>query len=105
VPPDAVRDGPYVYPQGPYPHIQAAKGRAETMMWATDRPDGGRGVGFTGGHFHMNFADENFRKIALNAVLWSAKVEVPKTGVTFPVTDEQLKERLDPKPQRGGGGN
>ena len=27
-PSDEVRDGPYVYPKGPYPHIQADKGRA-----------------------------------------------------------------------------
>ena len=32
-PSDDVRDGPYVYPKGPYPHILAAKGRPETMMW------------------------------------------------------------------------
>ena len=55
--------------------------------------------------FHMNFGDENFRKLALNAVLWTAKVEVPRTGVTFNVTNEELKERLDPKAQRGRGGN
>ena len=28
-PSDEVRNGPYVYPKGPYPHIQADKGRAE----------------------------------------------------------------------------
>jgi type 1 glutamine amidotransferase len=95
-------------PDGPHsgnPDVRAKAGKPTVVMWAYERPGGGRGVGFTGGHFHMNFADENFRKVALNALLWSAKVEVPKTGVTFPVTDEQLKERLDPKPQRGGGGN
>src|SRR4029079_4540192 len=72
-PSDAVRDGPYVYPKGPYKHIQDAKGRAEAMMWAVERParpgepaagagataDGGRGVGFTGGHFHRNWKDDN----------------------------------------------
>ena len=31
-PSDAVRDGPYVSPRGPYPHVQAAKGQPETMM-------------------------------------------------------------------------
>src|SRR6185436_14511849 len=31
-PSDAVRNGPYVYPPGPYAHIQAAKGRPEAMM-------------------------------------------------------------------------
>ena len=41
-----MRKGPYVYPKGPYPHIVAASGREETLMWAYDRPDGGRGFGF-----------------------------------------------------------
>ncbi|MGN6544668.1 MAG: ThuA domain-containing protein, partial [Aureliella sp.] len=31
VPSDAVRNGPYVYPKGPYAHIQANSGRAEAM--------------------------------------------------------------------------
>ena len=30
-PSDAVRDGPYVYPKGPYKHIQEAKGQTETV--------------------------------------------------------------------------
>lgn len=68
-PSDATRDGPYVYPKGPYPHIQAAKGRLETMMWAVERKDGGRGFGFTGGHFHDNWGNEPFRKVVLNALV------------------------------------
>jgi hypothetical protein len=52
-PSDAVRDGPYVWPTGPYPHIQAAKGREEAMMWACERQDGGRGFGWTGGHYQF----------------------------------------------------
>ncbi len=47
-PSDDVRDGPYVYPAGPYDHIVANSGRAEAMMWAVERTDGGRGFGFTG---------------------------------------------------------
>ncbi len=97
VPPDAVRDGPYVYPKGPYKHIQEAKGRAEVMMWATERADGGRGVGFTGGHFHRNWKDDNFRKIVLNALLWICKVEVPADGVESTVTDQQLAANWDDK--------
>jgi hypothetical protein len=99
-PSDAVRDGPYVAPKGPYPHIQEAKGRAETMMWAYERPDGGRGVGFTGGHFHKNWRDHNFRKAALNALLWICKMDVPNDGVASTVSEEELKENLDPKPSR-----
>lgn len=96
-PSDETRDGPYVYPKGPYPHIQEAKGRVEHLMWATDRPDGGRGVGFTGGHFHRNWGDNNFRKLVLNALLWIAKVDVPKDGVASTLTPEDLQKNLDPK--------
>jgi hypothetical protein len=95
-----VRDGPYVSPRGPYDHIIAAKGRAETMMWVFERPDGGRSFGFTGGHTHTNWGDANQRRIVLNALLRIAKVEVPSTGVVDRITAEDLKENLDPKPAR-----
>jgi hypothetical protein len=96
-PSDAVRNGPYVYPPGPYLHIQAAKGRAEAMMWAVERPDGGRGFGFTGGHFHDNWGNDQFRKVVLNAFLWLAKAEVPANGVESHVTQADLDANLDPK--------
>jgi len=99
-PGDAVRDGPYVYPKGPYPHIQADKGRAEAMMWVVERPDGGRGFGFTGGHFHDNWGNDQFRKVVLNALVWLAKAEVPAEGVVSQVTPPDLDANLDPKPQR-----
>jgi hypothetical protein len=100
VAPDEVRDGPYVFPKGPYKHIQDAKGRSEAMMWAAERPDGGRGVGFTGGHFHRNWANDDFRKVVLNALLWICKVEVPKEGVVSKVTEAEMLANLDPKPPR-----
>lgn len=96
-PSDAVRDGPYVWPAGPYPHIQANKGRAEAMMWVVERPDGGRGFGWTGGHYHTNWADENFRKVVLNGLVWLCKLEVPEHGVASQVTADELKLNLDPK--------
>jgi hypothetical protein len=99
-PSDATRDGPYVYPRGPYPHIQAAKGETETMMWAVQRPDGGRGVGFTGGHFHKNWRDDNFRKVVLNAAVWICHLAVPQDGIGSVVTDADIKQNLDPKGRR-----
>lgn len=97
-PSDEVRAGPYVYPRGPYDHIVAASGRDEIMMWAVERPDGGRGFGFTGGHFHKNWALDDFRRVVLNGLLWIAKVDVPAGGVeSAPVTDEELLRNLDPK--------
>jgi type 1 glutamine amidotransferase len=96
-PSDKVRNGPYVAPKGPYPHIIAASGRLEAMLWAVERPDGGRGFGFTGGHFHDNWGNDDFRKTILNAMLWVAKVEVPANGVESKVTKEELDQNLDPK--------
>lgn len=99
-PSDEVRHGPYVYPKGPYPHIEGNRGRAEAMMWAVDRPDGGRGFGFTGGHFHDNWANDSFRKVVLNAMLWIAKADVPANGVQSTVSAAQLEANLDPKPTK-----
>jgi hypothetical protein len=99
-PSDAVRVGPYVYPRGPYKHIQDAKGRDEAMMWAIERKDGGRGVGFTGGHFHRNWKDNNFRKVVLNALLWICKVEVPKDGVESKVSEEEILANWDDKKKK-----
>jgi type 1 glutamine amidotransferase len=99
-PSDDVRDGPYVAPRGPYRHVQEAKGRSEHMMWAVERPDGGRGVGYTGGHVHRNWLDPNVRKVVLNALLWVSKVAVPEGGVESAVTEEDIGRNLDPKPKR-----
>ncbi len=87
-PSDETRDGPYVHPPGPYPHIQAEKGREEVLMWAVERPDGGRGFGFTGGHFHSNWHVPEKRRVVLNAMLWLAGIEVPENGVPFEVDPE-----------------
>ncbi|MBM3833464.1 MAG: ThuA domain-containing protein [Verrucomicrobia bacterium] len=49
--------------------------------WAVERSDGGRGFGFTGGHFYQNWWNADFRKLILNAIIWAAKLEVPAEGV------------------------
>ena len=54
---------------------------ASAVAWAAQREDGGRGFAYTGGHFHKNWANENVRRMALNALLWTAQVEVPPGGV------------------------
>lgn len=100
VPSDDVRDGPYVYPKGPYEHIKASSGRAEATMWAVERPDGGRGFGFTGGHFHDNWTNDDYRKVVLNGMLWIAGAEVPADGVQSQLAPGQINENLDPKPAK-----
>jgi type 1 glutamine amidotransferase len=69
----------------------------QTVMWVAERPDGGRGFGFSGGHKHTNWGNDNFRKVVLNAIVWIAKGEVPENGVASTVTPEDLKQNLDPK--------
>jgi len=96
-PSDEVRKGPYVSPKGPYDHIIAASGRAETMMWVFERQNGSRGMGFTGGHTHANWGDANQRRIMLNALLWLAKVDVPAKGVQDTITEADLTQNLDDK--------
>ena len=99
-PSDETRQGKSSSPRGPYPHIVAASGHDEILMWAVERPEGGRGFGFTGAHFHKNWGNDDFRKTVLNAILWSAKAEVPAAGVSSTVSEADLKENLDPKGRR-----
>ncbi len=53
----------------------------QVVAWAVQREGGGRGFGFTGGHFFDNYGDEIFRRMLLNAILWTAHAEVPAGGV------------------------
>jgi hypothetical protein len=70
------------------------------MMWAVERPDGGRGFGFTGGHFHLNWQNNEQRRLMLNALVWLAKLEVPTGGVdSAPVSDVEIMQNLDNKKQ------
>lgn len=46
----------------------------ETVAWAVQRKDGGRGFAYTGGHFHANWQNENLRRMVLNAIVWTAKI-------------------------------
>jgi type 1 glutamine amidotransferase len=86
-------------PHSGNPAMRAAvkRGEPQHVAWASERPGGGRGFGFTGAHFHKNWGDDNFRKLTLNALLWVAKAEVPAEGVQSQVTPEQLKQNLDDK--------
>ena len=96
-PSDSVRQGPYVWPHGPYPEVVAASGRPETLMWALQRPDGGRGFGLSGGHFHANWGNDAFRTTVLNALVWLTGANVPAGGVASTVSADDLARNLDPK--------
>jgi type 1 glutamine amidotransferase len=73
-------------------------GRSEIVAWAFEREKGGRSFGFTGGHFHRNWGDENFRRLVTNAILWTTRViEVPKEGAKVELDAAELKKNMDRK--------
>ena len=96
------KDGPH----SNNPHVRKEvleEKKPQHMAWAYLRGpeyNGGRGFGFTGAHFHWNWGHDQFRKLVLNAVVWTAKMEVPECGVpTQPLTAASLEENQDyPKP-------
>ncbi|MBI2422448.1 MAG: ThuA domain-containing protein [Candidatus Hydrogenedentes bacterium] len=90
-------------PDGPHegnPAVREAvkNGEAQHMAWAYERPNGGRSFGFTGGHFHKNWGNDDFRKLVLNAICWVAKVDVPEGGVPSetPSTEELAANQDEP---------
>ena len=66
-------------------------GRAETVAWAWERPDGGRSFGFSGLHFHANWALPEYRRLVTQGVVWTLGLPVPKGGLAVEVTDDDLK--------------
>ncbi|MDC0325397.1 ThuA domain-containing protein [bacterium] len=54
---------------------------ADTVAWAVERDNGSRGFGFTGGHFHDSWWIPEFRRMLLNATVWTAGLDVPEFGI------------------------
>lgn len=94
-------------PDGPHsgnPAVREAvkRGEKQILAWARERPDGGRGFGFTGAHYHWTWANDENRKLVLNALAWITKLDVPAEGVASErPTIEELQENQDwPKPEK-----
>jgi type 1 glutamine amidotransferase len=79
------------------PDAKKYPGRPETVAWAYDRPDGGRSFAITTPHTHEDWSDENLRRLVVNAILWTAKLEVPKNGAKVALDPADLKKNLDDK--------
>jgi len=88
-------------PDGPHsgnPAVRKAVANKEPqhLGWCVERKDGGRGFGFTGGHYHKEWANDDLRKFILNAIIWTAGMEVPEGGVVTPMpTQEELDSYLE----------
>lgn len=69
-------------PNGPHSGNDAvremvARRQPQTVAWVYERETGGRGFGFTGGHYHSNWQDENARTLVVNAIAWVAGADFP----------------------------
>lgn len=99
IPPDSTRERP----DGPHsnnPTVRARRGEPEHLGWVRERPDGGRGFGFTGGHWHWAWAHDDFRTVVLNGIAWTAGLDIPAGGVPSkaPTYEQLLKDQDYPKP-------
>jgi hypothetical protein len=100
IPPDSTRkrrDGAH----SGNPHVRARMGMPEHVAWAYESDTGSRGFGFTGGHWHWNWAHDDFRKLVLNALVWITGADVPLDGVPSKTPSvEELEANQDyPKPR------
>ncbi|MFO0800045.1 MAG: ThuA domain-containing protein [Gemmataceae bacterium] len=71
------------------------------VAWAYDRPEGkGRSFTFTGAHLHASFAEEGYRRLLVNAILWSAGRDVPAGGAPVKLDAAALPGYLTPPPKK-----
>lgn len=69
------------------------------VAWARERADGGRGFGTSCGHFYDNWKNNDFRKMMLNAIAWTAHLEVPANGIESTYLEhEEITSALAAKP-------
>lgn len=73
-------------------------GSENVVCWTYDRPDGGRSFVFTGAHNHKTWALAGLRRLVVNGILWTAKVDVPKGGAPIALDPAELMTNQEKKP-------
>ena len=63
------------------------KPAVNSVAWAYERGGGGRSFVFSGAHFLTAFDEPALRRTLLNAIFWTAKIDVPKGGVRSGLPD------------------
>jgi type 1 glutamine amidotransferase len=73
------------------PALGGRKEGGNVVAWALEREKGGgRAFATTCGHFYDNWQNDGFRKTVLNGIVWTAKLEVPETGVEAKYLEREL---------------
>ena len=75
--------------------------KKETVVWAVEREDGGRGVGLVIPHYYRNWQIDDLRTLVINSICWTAKVEIPECGIKTTLPDLAVFEpdSVEPKPR------
>ncbi len=83
--------------------VRAAIGRgeAQTIAWTAQNENGARGFGFTGGHSHRFWYDDQVRRLVLNGLVWAAGLEVPAGGAPLVSPSAPLLATIDEAIARG----
>jgi type 1 glutamine amidotransferase len=68
--------------------------RPDMVCWAWQRPDRGRSCGFSGGHFHELWLREDYRRLAVQSVLWSVGREDLIDELSIAVPDTLLSPQF-----------
>lgn len=76
------------------------KPKTQTVAWAVERADGGRGFGVVMPHFYRNWGDEQLRKLIVNAVVWCGGQDVPEGGIESEILDLSAYEPESVEPRR-----
>ena len=78
-----------------------------TVAWAYERPGGGRSFGFSGAHYLVALDQPMLRRTLLNAMLWTAGLDVPPAGASggaadaaTRVAEREMREAPNRRPAR-----
>jgi type 1 glutamine amidotransferase len=66
--------------------------RREIVAWCIERADGGRGMGVVMPHYLRNWRLEDLRRLILNGIVWTARLDVPAQGVQTTLPDLAIFE-------------
>ena len=81
IPPDTITQEDNLRGGNPTLRDELSQGIPQHLAWVASNKHGGRGFGFTGTHYHRSWANDDLRKLVLNAIVWTANVAVPEDGV------------------------
>ncbi len=69
----------------------AVAGKAFPAAWAFERAGGARSFAFSGAHYVLALDEPVIRRMVMNAILWTAGLDVPQRGVRSTLPDAAMR--------------